>query len=210
MRPRGLKHAARDICINYHHLCVLFCEANVGESSAETRRLRSEPNISGTAWARFYLENRQSLTAYALALAGNADDAQDLIQDVLVQMVRGLRPVTNMRAYVLRCMRNLAIDRRRRAAARPVPSALDVDAAVVIDAQAAAPDTRETTRQVQDALQRLPSDYREVMVLKVYGKLTLREIAAVLDLPPGTVASHYRRGLEELRSLLSEVLEDVV
>jgi len=58
-------------------------------------------------WADFFLANQGPLVAYALSLVGELPAAEDLIQDVLVRMVRQNRPVRNAKAFVLRCMRNL-------------------------------------------------------------------------------------------------------
>ena len=50
----------------------------------------------------------------------------------------------------------------------------------------------------------LPTHLREVVTLKIWGKLTFRQIANALDLPPATAASRYRYALEHLRNTLEE------
>lgn len=162
------------------------------------------PDEAGLLWARFYLAQRGRLTAYAVALTGNVAAAADLLQDALVRMVSERRPVASPLPYFLKCLRNLALDRRRqmrRATELPddVAAFLDCDAVV----------NRELADQVRVALQRLPGNYREAIVLKIYCGLTFREVADVLGAPPGTVASDYRRGLAELKTLLAEVVDDV-
>jgi RNA polymerase sigma-70 factor (ECF subfamily) len=166
----------------------------------ETRRLSEPQPGTGEAWAEFYLANRRALTTYALSLVGNPADAQDLIQDALMRMVRQHRPLRDARAYVMRGLRNLAIDRRRRFAAHPAQTPLEDEGLAFIDVDAAA--DREAVERVRSALRRLPDQRREVIVLKVYAGLTFGEIAEVLSIPPGTAASHYARGLDELRALL--------
>ena len=159
---------------------------------------------AGLRWAAFYLEQRAALSRYAVSLVGNVDAAQDLIQEVLVRLLRQDRETNEPRAYVLRCIRNLALDRR----ALRKPASLDADALAVLD-DAAVGQAAEATQRVRGALARLPREYHEVIVLKIYCELTFREIAEVLDVPPGTAASHYRRGLTELKGLLEEVADDV-
>lgn len=167
-------------------------------------------------WAAFYRAQRRALGLYALALTGNSADAEDLLHDVLVRMVRENPPARDARAYVMRCVRNAAIDRRRRAATRVAPATLaddglaflDVDGAHarVGDSQQTAPgsaEVRETRDAVYAALARLPEQRREVIILKIYAELGFREIAEILAAPLGTVTSHYARGLDELRSVLS-------
>ncbi|MFH1745538.1 MAG: sigma-70 family RNA polymerase sigma factor [Planctomycetota bacterium] len=156
--------------------------------------------LTAHAWAEFYLAQRQVLTAYALALTGNEPDAQDLLQDVLARMVREGHPaVRDARAYVLRCLRNLAIDRRRAVVVRGVAEPLDEDEIAFLDTRGNQADCDENAEQLKAALRALSSEQREVIVLRIYCELSFREIAEVLAKPLGTVTSHYRRGLEELR-----------
>ncbi len=152
-------------------------------------------------WAAFYLANRRALGTYALALTGNAADAQDLVQDALVRMVRQKHQAREARAYVMRCMRNLAIDRYRRSCSRPTETPLEGDCVAFIDEEAAM--DGDTLEQVRAALRSLPARRREVIVLKVYAELSFREIADILKIPTGTAASHYARALDELRELLT-------
>jgi RNA polymerase sigma-70 factor (ECF subfamily) len=58
---------------------------------------------------------------------------------------------------------------------------------------------------IQDAMEKLPTIYREVIALKLWGGLTFAEIAESLNIPANTAASRYRYGLEELRKLTKEV-----
>ena len=159
------------------------------------------------AWVEFYLANRKSLGTYALALTGNPGDAQDLVQDVLVRVLRERRSIRDSRGYVMRCLRNAAIDRRRRAGARPDPSPLEGDGLAFIDSDAAV--ERDTAEQVRRALGSLPEHRREVIVLRTYAELSFQQIAETLEIPLGTAASHYQRGLQELRALLAPEVQRV-
>ncbi len=160
-------------------------------------------------WAEFFLEHHRALTAYGLSLVGNLHDAQDLIQDVLCRLVAGRRPIKAAKPYVMRCMRNLAIDRRRKArrsdgapASRPCSTAF-------LDTDAGGPDRRALTERICSMLETLPDARREVIVLRVYGGLAFREVAEVLGRPLGSVSSDYARGVEELRGLLVEEVNHV-
>jgi len=127
---------------------------------------------------------RAALGAYALSLTGDEADAEDLIQDVLVRMVRERREVDNVRAYVMRCMKNRSIDLWRGPAGGRgrIPAGgvgfLDVDRDDLGE--------RERVEQVRAALIRLSDEQREVIVLKKYCDMTFGEIAEILDQPPGT------------------------
>ena len=165
-------------------------------------RLSYSPESIVETWSAFYLANRRALGTYAIALTGNTADAQDLVQDVLVRMIRQKRPAVDARAYVMRCLRNLAIDRRRQSRGRPSETPLEGDGLAFIDAGAAA--DSDDIERVRAALGSLPVQRREVVVLKVYAELSFREIADILAIPAGTAASHYARALDEMRESLAQ------
>ncbi len=64
---------------------------------------------------------------------------------------------------------------------------------------------RERSRLIQEAMNKLPENFREVVTLKVWGELTFIEIAEALDIPANTAASRYRYGLAELRKHTNEI-----
>ncbi len=154
----------------------------------------------GDAWAEFYLANRRTLGAYARVLTGSAAEAEDLVQDVLVRLVRRGCLVDSGLGYVLRCLRNQVIDRRRVVGVRPATVTLEADKPALPDG--APIEDCELSDAVRSALRQLPGERREVIVLKVYGDMPFREIAEVVGRPLGTVTSQYARGLDELRGLL--------
>ena len=61
---------------------------------------------------------------------------------------------------------------------------------------------QERNQQVQAAVDALPAEKREVVVMRLYGQLTFAQMAAVLEEPLSTVATRYQRALDELRVLL--------
>lgn len=166
----------------------------------------SESSSCPSDWACFYFEQRESLLAYALALCGNLADAQDLVQDVLGKLA-GRSAVVPQRAYVWRCLRNAAIDRRRRNASRPEAAGVVIEPAAVVDWSGI--ERGEIGELVRGALSRLTDAYREVIVLRAFCELPFREVATLLEQPLGTVTSSFRRGLDELRELLREHVEHV-
>lgn len=165
-------------------------------------RLADRINGSGEQWAAFFEAEHRALTAYAVALIGSHEDARDLIQDVLVRLVQDRRPVACGRTFVLRCIRNGAIDLLRRRGRGRDASALTAGVSY-IDVTAASVDGREMAERVRRALEALTTDQREVIALRIHAGQTLREVASILDMPIGTVASHYARGIDRLRSLLN-------
>ncbi len=151
-------------------------------------------------WSEFFACHEHRLTRYAIHLTGDMGDAEDLIQDVLVGLVRlGTAPRAAL-AYVLRALRNRWIDIARARAIRPEARAVDLQGVEI--AAAAASDDRP--RRLAGALARVPVARRELIVLKVYCGLTFREMAELLGRPLGTVTSEYARTIDELKTLVGE------
>jgi len=145
-------------------------------------------------WAAFYLANRQGLAVYARALMPNAADAQDLIQDVLVRMVRDQPQAKGARPLVFRAMRNLAIDRQRRRRLES-ETLLRIRPRFELPSPGRDPDLHTALLSALDAL---ADEQREVIVLRTYAELTFEEIAEATGRPAGTLASQYARGLKSL------------
>lgn len=153
-------------------------------------------------WERFYLLHRRVLVQYAAHLTGSVADGMDLVHDVLLRLIAQRVQPTQPRAFVLRCLRNLALDRRR--ARRS--AVLEPDVELVAPPNQPLPTEQDEQRaRLRAALVRLPEVQRESIVLKVFGDMTFEEVAAVLEKPLGTVTSLYARGLQSLRQdVLSE------
>jgi RNA polymerase sigma-70 factor (ECF subfamily) len=157
-------------------------------------------------WRRWLEEHTPKLLLFARQQARSEADAQDLLQESLVEASQrqndGQPPPLPL---VFATIRRRAIDLARRddrragrelAALEPPPVAW-FDTSV---------EDRELQQLIQDAMSRLPGIYREVLILKVWGGLTFAEIADTLAIPANTAASRYRYGLIELRKLAKEVL----
>jgi RNA polymerase sigma-70 factor, ECF subfamily len=140
-----------------------------------------------------YEELGPALLAYARSIVHDHAEAEDALQQVFMKLMSG-RPVLprEPRPYLFRAVRNTCLNRRRgqarQAAAAAAPPAY------------AAPDGLDgLARDLEDALRELPREQCEVVVLRVWGHLTLDEAAAVLGIPANTVASRYRYALAKLR-----------
>ena len=141
------------------------------------------------------------LRRYARALAGNRDDADDLVQDTLERACAksGLwRGVTDMRAWLFGIMHNLHVDGVRRPKLRTVILDDDTPEAPV----AATQGDRLEVLDLQTALERLPVEQKEIMLLVALEDMSYAEVAATLGIPIGSVMSRLSRGRERLRSLL--------
>jgi RNA polymerase sigma-70 factor (ECF subfamily) len=158
-------------------------------------------------WEEVARDRGDFLYTVAYRLTGNRDDAQDLVQEVLLRVRRGLasyRP-GSLDAWLARITTNAFLDDVRRQKRRPTaPLEPHVERVVVGAPSADESLAREVLPdEVQDALASLPDDFRAAVVLCDVVGLPYDEIASTLDVPVGTVRSRIHRG----RALLRERLE---
>jgi len=147
----------------------------------------------------FYVGSRQQLYTYAVSITGHRESAEDAIHRVFEQLLRRGYMPTDLRPYVFRCVRNAALDGLRRAQVRR-DSIFNV--ATVPDSSIAPQPFH--AEEVDYSLQALSPDERETIILKIYNDFSFQQIAELRQVPLSTVATWYRRGLEELRSKLRE------
>ena len=154
-------------------------------------------------------------------LASSRDEADDLVQETYARAFRSWRsftPGTNLRAWLLRILTNLNIDRGRRSQRAPQTTPLEANDYYLYDKLAeadggAGEDERVVERLSQDdivsALSAVPHDFRDVIVLVDIGDFSYQDAAQILDIPIGTVMSRLHRGRRILKRELAEsVLED--
>lgn len=142
-------------------------------------------------------------------IAGNDADAADATQEALMAIVRGLATFDNRAAFSTwsyRVATNACLDELRRRKRRPTPSMVDEHdgwADKNIDDHSPAFDDRLASRdELQDALNELPPEFREPVVLRDVAGLDYADIAETLGIPPGTVRSRIARGRGKLAEIL--------
>ena len=156
-----------------------------------------------SAFEAVYDRHGRDLYGYLLARTGRPHQAEDLLQTVMLRLVRSrgrLRGVRNLRAYLFTVARNEWL--RRGGRSEPETEALQESEAPVADADADLDGLRR-------ALGRLAPERREVVGLKIHHGLTFAQIGEVLAVSPDTAASRYRRALADLRRLLETTDVDV-
>ena len=152
---------------------------------------------------------RQTAFLLALHLTGNREDARDLAQDAMVRFL-GSRATLNegedARPWVLTIVRNLVRDRWRRQRVRPTDS-LDADLSIELVAPGPNPEETAERRQLQrrlwQAISTLPTEKREILVLRDFHDLSYAEIARVIEIPIGTVMSRLHAARTALRAAIS-------
>ncbi|HEU0290589.1 MAG TPA: RNA polymerase sigma factor [Burkholderiales bacterium] len=142
------------------------------------------------------------LRRYARALTGDRNAADDLVQDTVERALSRLhlwRQGSDLRAWLFTIMHNIYVNQTRSRIRHP-HEALDESAAEALHDRE--PDWAEL-RDIDDALSRLPSDQRAVLLLVGLEQFTYEEAAQVLEVPLGTVMSRLSRGRERLRLILA-------
>jgi RNA polymerase sigma factor (sigma-70 family) len=155
------------------------------------------------AIGEIYVALGSTVRSYVQGLVGH-DDADDVLQRVFYEVWRHngrYDPSRSLPAWVLGIARKRAIDHLRRR--RNLPVALDKVADVVGDDGRELAERYGRRLEVRDALDRLPDEQREVLVLAYFGGLTQSEIATHLGVPLGTVKARTFRGLRRLAEFLS-------
>jgi len=149
-------------------------------------------------------------------LASSREDADELMQETYARAFRSWRsftPGTNMRAWLLRILTNLNIDRGRRQQRAPQMQPLEANDYFLYDRLAENGDGVSDEEQVverlsQDdivtALSAVPHDFRDVLVLVDLGDFSYADAAQILDIPVGTVMSRLHRGRRILKRELAE------
>jgi RNA polymerase sigma-70 factor (ECF subfamily) len=154
-------------------------------------------------------------------IANSREDADELVQETYARAFRSWRsyqPGTNLRAWLLRILTNLNIDRGRRAQRTPPMQGLEANDYFLYDKLSESDgglsdEERVVERLSQDdivsALSSVPHDFRDVIVLVDIGDFSYQDAAQILDIPIGTVMSRLHRGRRILKRELAEsVLEE--
>ena len=187
-------------------------------TTADTRRLAEEAR----ARVRFEeeaLELSDQVYRVARRFVGSREEAEDLVQQTYERAFRSWRqftPGTNLRAWLLRILTNLNIDRGRRVQRSPQTTSLDTEAGdyfLYNKLEAQAPDEnpdeervleRLSQDSIVDALAEVPHDFRDVVVLVDIGEFSYADAAQILDIPIGTVMSRLHRGRRILKKNLAD------
>ena len=145
---------------------------------------------------------------YARWLTKNDADAEDVVQDAYVRALRFFSSLRgeDARAWLFTIVRNTWYGRFPRRAASPAMTAAAEDADNRADGSLdpeAQLIQQQTVELVRRALETLPADFREVVVLRELEGLSYKEIAAIVGIPLGTVMSRLARARERLAGVLA-------
>jgi RNA polymerase sigma-70 factor (ECF subfamily) len=163
------------------------------------------------------LEFADQVYRVARRLVGSREEAEDLVQETYARAFRSWQsytPGTNLRAWLLRILTNLNIDRGRRVQRTPEQIPLEEGDYYLANrlADQAGEEVLDQERVVErlsqdsivNALSSLPHDFRDVVVLVDLGEFSYADAAQILDIPIGTVMSRLHRGRRQLKQRLAD------
>jgi len=157
-----------------------------------------------------------SLYNFAHWLTQNREEAEDLVQETYAKALRGFgsfQPGTNFRAWIFRILRNTFLTSRTGlAATRTVPLETEDDQEQTVAVSRETPESilleQAGQQQVQAALEQVPVNFREVLLLCDVEEMSYQEIADTLAVPIGTVMSRLYRARKALRAALEEKMRE--
>ena len=167
------------------------------------------------AFAQLMRDNEKRIYNLTLRMTGNPEDAMDLAQDTFLNAWKGLKFFKGDSAFstwLYRLASNACIDflrrqKRRQDISVPLGTDSEEDGRLPdVPDDRFRPDTRleqqELRRAVEEGLQQLSDEHRQVLVMREVNGLSYQEIADILDLEAGTVKSRIARARLSLRKIL--------
>jgi RNA polymerase sigma-70 factor (ECF subfamily) len=186
-----------------------------GTTETEARRLAAEAR-DRVRFEEEALGLADQVYRVARGLVGSREEAEDLVQDTYARAFRSWQqftPGTNLRAWLLRILTNLNIDRARRQQRRPETQPLEEGDYFLynkLEEQAGQPLEEEevverlSQHDIVSALSAVPHDFRDVLVLVDIGDFSYQDAAQILDIPVGTVMSRLHRARRVLKRELAD------
>ena len=176
---------------------------------------------SDEAYRQFLAAYGPRLYGYFFRATGSAHDAEDLLGEVMLRLLRRLGEYDErgrFEPWLFSIAANLVRDRIRRARIRPAASSLegDQDAPGGLGEMLGADQPvdvglirAEARAALDEALQTLEEQARQMVLLRHFGEMSFREIAEVFNCPVGTVLAKVHRALKVLRAAMEENDESV-
>jgi len=163
------------------------------------------------ALCRIYDKYRTHLLRIAAGLLHTTSDAEDVVHDVFTDFVRDSSQFVltgSLKAYLTTCVANRARNFNR---AKQSQCAVRVENAEEVMSTSEGPEQwtvcNEQFMQLKAAMDRLPYEQKETILLRIQGQMKFREIARMQEVSVGTALSRYRYGLNKLRSIFNGEVE---
>ena len=166
---------------------------------------------SREALCGIYEKYRDDLVRIAAGLLNNVSAAEDIVQDVFLMLVRSCHQYKikkNLKGYLTSCVVNKVRNFNR---SKHAQNPISIDEVEPGASNSKAPDEcvvcDEEFQQLYKAMAQLPYEQKEVVILRIQGRMKFREIAKLQETSIKTVLSRYSYGLRKLRSILNSEVE---
>lgn len=169
-------------------------------------RLTGEKEVAEAAFSELYARYGGRVYAYCLRFLGNRDEAQDVYQETFIRFyecAKQEREMTNVPGFLLKIARNLCLNTRRNK--KRTVEYEDYLTSV----QPSSQEKTELLNLITTALDMIPSEYREVFVLREYQGLSYAEIAEVVDSSLSNVKVRIFRAKQKIRSILAPYIQEI-
>lgn len=171
--------------------CLSSCQARTQVRAKHD--FVSELELNGGWCQSLYERKAAGLILYGRALGLSHGEAEDVLQETFVALLRVEQRPEEPEYYCLRAFRNRALNYRRtlwRRVTRELESIRWFERR---------PETSEAEAEAVRCLADLPAEQREVIVLKIWHEMTFEAIGRLFEISPNTAAGRYRYGLNKLR-----------
>jgi RNA polymerase sigma-70 factor, ECF subfamily len=174
-------------------------------------RKKLGPTNNHTQLTIDFSEYLNGLYSYAVVLSRNRTEAEDLVQETCLRALRAmerLRPDSNIKSWLFTILRNVWLNQLRQSRAAPEVAGIEFSENGPHEVVDTAKDPYATyisnseQERVRNAIQQLPVEFREIILLREYEELSYEEIGTLLECPLGTVMSRLARARSKLRDLL--------
>ncbi len=170
---------------------------------------RMEATHEDDSWRDWFEVHGPKLLLCARQWTRSLADAEDVVQEAFVRYWRHQRHLAgDPQALLITSIRRAALDHARRESrriAREDKATRDSEGFPSLFEPPAAGDGTGRRGEIELALERLPVEQREVLVLKIWNEFTFEQIAQALEILPNTAASRYRYALTALRKELNPI-----
>lgn len=196
-------------------MSVTTSEAQLSSREADAEMLQAVLAGDGTAYQGLVEKYQNRVYAMVYGMVRNTEDARDLTQEAFVKAFRNLKSFrleSSFYTWLYRIAMNLAIDHTRKQKRRETKEfdeeigTRDGDGGISDLHRSQSPrkalERKQLMSAINEALQKLPDEQRQIVVLREVQGLSYREISEVMDIPEGTVMSRLYYARKKLQKLL--------
>lgn len=147
---------------------------------------------------KIFKTHQKQFYVLALSITKNREMAEDAVHDAILAVASSQSSIKNLKAYLITSVRNKALH----ACVKHNKQPIEVDN--YIETNHLSAEQSIFANQIMQSLKQLNSDQQQILIMKIFGDLTFKEIAEMTNNSPNTVASWYRRGLRILQEKYNE------